>query len=230
MYFVQHLFSGDSGMKNKLLKSVFFTMMCFITLTSFNAVAFSQTVRPAPDLSVAGIRLGDEESAKIILQNYSPRYNNDLQRPMYFFYNGYGNQVMSVTAYSREHPFLVVAIEVVAVGDSYQKKHFQMKEVKSFMTDSGFFIGERPSVTSMMFAIPNVTAPKDVIKKKGEPDADEKTEKERTLRYQFNGGAEGLNARETNLKSVNFASYKAEYHFVKNRLRRFRIAADVATP
>ncbi len=60
-----------------------------------------------------------------------------------------------------------------------------MKELNSFITESGFFIGARPSVKSMMFAIANVTKPKGIIKKKGLPVVDEKIKKVRTIRYQI---------------------------------------------
>ncbi len=214
-------------MKNNSIKSVFFAVLCCALIVFAASSASSQTTQPEPELSIAGLRLGDEESAKAVLQNYSPRYDADLNRPKYFFYNGYGNQVMSVTAHSKEHPFLIVAIEVFAVGESYQKKHFQMKETKSFMSESGFFIGARPSATSLIFAIPNVTGPKEVMKKKGLPQADEKSDKVRTLRYQI-GAVKELEAQAASLKNVDFGAYTAEYRFYKNKLSRFSIAVNAA--
>ena len=214
-------------MKNNLMKSVFFVLLCFVLIVSAANQASAQAAQSEPELSVAGFRLGDEESAKNILRNYSPRYETDLNQPKYFFYNNYGTQVMSVTAHSKERPFLVVAVEVFAVGESYQKKHFQMKETNSFISDSGFFIGARPSATSLMFAIPNITGPKEIIKKEGQPQTDEKTAKVRTLRYQF-GTVKELEAREAKLKDVNFGAYTAEYRFYKNKLSRFSIAVNTA--
>jgi len=210
-------------MKYNSTKFVFYVVLCCVLIISAASSASSQAAPGEPELSVAGLRLGDEESAKTVLQNYSPRYDNDLNQPKYFFYNGYGNQVMSVTAHSKERPFLIVGIEVFAVGESYQKKHFQMKEMNSFMSESGFFIGARPSATSLIFAVPNVTGPKEVIKKKGLPQADEKSDKVRTLRYQF-GTVTKLEAQEAKLKDINFGAYTAEYRFYKNKLRRFIIA------
>jgi len=212
-------------MKNNLMKSIFFTILCCVLTVSAASSALSQTAQLEPELSVAGFRLGDEESAKNILRNYSPRYDNDLSQPKYFFYNNYGSQVMSVTAHSKERPFLVVAVEVFAVGESYQKKHFQMKDTNSFMSESGFFIGARPSATSLMFAVPNVTGPKEVIKRKGLAQADEKSDKVRTLRYQ-SGTIKELEAQEKKLKDVNFGAYTAEYRFYKNKLTRYSIAVN----
>lgn len=217
-------------MKHNGSKIVLLTLLAFsITLANLSATA--QTVRPEPELGVADFRIGgDEEKTKTLLQNYSPRYDNKLGQPKYFFYNEYGNQVMSLTGHSRERPYLIVAIEAFAVGESYQNKHFQMKDRSSFMTESGFFIGARPSATSLIFAIPNVTRPNGVIEKKGAPDADEKIDKNvRTLRYQI-GEVKELEAKEANLNGINFGSYTAEYRFYKNKLTRFSIAVNTNVP
>jgi len=215
-------------MKINNLKSIL-SALAFFLFTIFVAIpATAQTTQP--ELSVAGFRLGeDEEKVKTILQSYSPRFDNELGQPKYFFYNGYGNQVMSVTGYSKERPFLIVAIEVFSVNESYQKKHYQMKDINSFMSESGFFIGARPSVTSLLFAVPNITGPKEVIKKKGSPVADKKEKKARTLSYQFNAVGQ-LETQEPKLNGVDFGSYTAEYRFVKNKLRRFTIAVNASVP
>lgn len=217
-------------MKNVLLKSVFFGLTSFILIGFANSFALSQTTEPKPELCVAGICLGDnEEKVKTILQNYSPRYDNELQQPKYYFYNNYGNQVMAVTAHSKEHPYVIVGIEAFGVNETYQKTHYQMKELNSFMTESGFFIGARPSVTSMVFAIPNVTKAKGVIKKKGQPVMDEKIKKVRTIRYQINEVKE-LETQSAEMKKINFGSYTAEYRFVKDKLRRFSISVNTPVP
>jgi hypothetical protein len=214
-------------MKNNSFKSALFALLSCVLIASAENSASAQIAQSEPELSVSGLRLGDEESAKTVLQNYSPRYDNDLNQPKYFFYNGYGNQVMCATAHSKEHPFLVVAIEVFAVGESYQKKHFQMKETKSFMSESGFFIGARPSAASLIFAIPNVTGPKEIMKRKGQPKADEKSDKVRTLRYQTDAVKE-LETQDSKLKDINFGAYEAEFRFYKNKLSRFSIAVIAA--
>ncbi len=210
----------------------------FILLAFAGSSAFAQTAGFTPELSVEGFRLADDETAsRAVLQNYSPRYDNETNQPKYFFYNEYGNQVLSVTAHSKEHPYLIVAVEVFAVGKSYQKKHYQMKDKSFFTSESGFFLGRRPSATSMLFAAPNMTGPKEIIKKKGTPSADEKLEKTRTLIYQFSSAknansskAEMQNIKLNNAPAPVFGSYRAEYHFVKNELRRFVIKIDNVTP
>jgi hypothetical protein len=211
-------------MKTYLLKFAFFSAAAFIL--SFSAASnYSQTPAVKAELSVAGFRLGDEETAKTTLQNYSPRYDNELKQPKYYFYNEYGTQVMAITTLSRERPFLVVGIEVFAVGESYLNKHFQLKEFNSFGSGLGFFIGEKPSATSLIFAVANVTGAKEVIKKLGAPEADEKADKIRTLRYRISE-VNDLKAGEAKSKGVNFGAYSAQYRFVKNRLRRFSIAVE----
>lgn len=213
-------------MKNNLTKLAFLVTLSFVVILSANSV-FSQTVKP--ELSIAGFRLGDENTAKATLQNYSPRYDNELNQPKYFFYNEYGTQVMTITCYSKKRPFLVVGIEVFAVGESYQKKHYQLKGVNSFMSESGFFIGERPSAKSLIFAIPNVTGVKEVIKKSGVPETDEKPDKKvRILHYRLNEINE-LETHPAKNKEINFGAYTAQYRFVKNHLRRFSIAVEAAT-
>lgn len=210
-------------MKNSLTIVMFFLLTGFMLAVTANS-AYSQTVKP--ELSVAGFRLGDEAAAKNRLQGYSPRYDNELNQPKYFFYNEYGTQVMAITCYSREKPFLVVAIEVFAVGESYLNKHFQMKGVNAFVSGEGFYIGEKPSATSLIFAVPNITGAKDVIKKLGAPESDEKSdEKVRVLRYRLNEVPELKNS-ESNSAGTNFGAYTAQFRFVKNRLRRFSIAVE----
>jgi hypothetical protein len=213
-------------MKNSLLKSVFFGLISFILLGFAHSSVLSQTTESKPELCVAEICLGDnEEKVKTILQGYSPRYDNELRQPKYYFYNNYGNQVLAVTAHSKEHPFVIVGIEAFGVNESYKKTHYQMKEFNSFITESGFFIGARPSVTSMMFAVPNVTKPNGIIKKKGLPTADEKSKKVRTIRYEINSVKE-LETQSAAMKKINFGSYTAEYRFVKNKLRRFSLSVN----
>ena len=101
-----------------------------------------------------------------------------------------------------------------------------MKELNSFITESGFFIGARPSFKSMMFAIPNVTKAKGIIKKKGLPAMDEKIKKVRTIRYQIDRVKELETQEAADTKKIDFGSYTAEYRFVKNKLRRFSIAVN----
>ncbi len=214
-------------MKNYLLKLAFFSAAAFVLSVSTVSI-WSQTPAATPELSVAGFKLGDEETAKKMLQGYSPRYDNERSQPKYFFYNEYGTQVMTITCFSRERPFLVVGVEVFAVGESYQNKHYQMKSVNSFVSASGFYIGEKPSAKSLIFAIPNVTSAKEIIKKLGTPEADEKTaQKVRVLRYRLDKVPE-IETPAAKNKGINYGVYTAQFRFVKNRLRRFSIAVEAA--
>lgn len=204
----------------------------FLLILSF-AAAHAQTAQP--ELNVSGFRLGDETENAKRLQKYSPRYDEQTGQPKYLFYNEYGTQVLSLTALSKERPFLLVGIEVFAVGKSYQQKHFQLKDTSFFVSESGFFIGERPSATSMIFAVANVTGAKDVIDKKGAPDSDETSGKARTISYRLKTNGEKA-VEQTPFKTAALADnetqspfYRAEYHFVKNRLRRFSISLDAAS-
>ena len=215
-------------MKKNISKITFLIISLFLITIAANFAALAQTVQNnQPELSVAGFKLGeDEEKTKTILQGYSPRYDNESGQPKFFFYNGYGNQVMSLTGYSREHPFLIVGIEVFSVGESYQKTHYQLKDKNSFMTESGFFIGARPSVASLMFAVPNVTGPKEIIKKKGTPTNDDQSDKKvRTISYKLDA-ANQLETPQAKTKGINYGAYRAQYRFVKNKLNRFSITID----
>ena len=217
-------------MKHINLKSIFYIAAVIILTVAGSGSATAQIARPEPELSVADFRIGgDERAAQSRLQGYSPRYDNELGQPKYFFYNEYGTQVMTLTGYSRERPHLIVAIDVFAVGESYRKTHFQMKDRAAFVSESGFFIGARPSATSLIIGIPNVTGPKEVAKKQGTPATDEKDDKVRTLRYQSNEVKE-LEAKESKFKGVNFGSYKAEYRFYKNKLSRMTITVNTNVP
>lgn len=211
-------------MKNNLLKFVFLTITFFSLIILAGISVRAQMTQP--ELCVADFCLAEnEETAKTKLQGFSPRYDNERQQPKYFFYNEYGNQVMAITTQSKERPFLIVGIEVFAVDETYQKKHFQMKHTAAFTSESGFFIGLRPSTTSMIFGVPNATGPKEVIKKKGQPVSDEKPDKVRILRYKLSE-VKKLEAQESNSNRVNFGSYTAEYRFHKNNLRRLILSVE----
>ncbi|HEX8639075.1 MAG TPA: hypothetical protein VF692_13485 [Pyrinomonadaceae bacterium] len=220
-------------MKNIISKTSFRFFFFFILLVISVAFAKAQTARP--ELSVSGFRLGEETENAKRLQSFSPRYDEETGQPKYLFYNEFGTQVLSLTALSKERPFLLVRIEVFAVGKSYQQKHYQLNDTGFFVTESGFFIGERPSATSMLFAVANVTGAKDVIGKKGSPQSDEKEGKARTISYRLSVAGESVAERaqfkETALGSTSASTefYKAEYLFVKNRLRRFSFSIDAAS-
>ena len=205
----------------------------FILLVFSNIAAQAQSA--LPELSVSGFRLGEEAENAKRLQKFSPRYDEQTGQPKYLFYNEYGTQVLALTALSKERPFLLVRLEVFAVGKFYQQKHYQLKDTAFFVTESGFFIGERPSTTSMLFAVANVTGEKDVIGKKGAPHSDEKDDKTRTIFYRFNTAGDtvsgGAQFKEAALGAASISTefYKAEYRFIKNRLRRFSFSIDAAS-
>jgi hypothetical protein len=208
---------------SKIVFSIF--VFCVLTIGAAFPV-WAQMVKP--ELCVINFCIGaDEEKVKAMMPGYSPRYDNERNQPKYFFYNAHGNEVMAITAHSKERPHLIVGIEAFFVSESYQNKHYQMKNVTSFMTESGFFIGYRQSVTSLVFAVPHTTQPQEVISKKGKPEADEKSGKIRTLHYRFDSVNE-LSAAKTNLKDVKFGAYKAEFRFAHKKLSRFNISADTS--
>jgi hypothetical protein len=224
-------------MKNIVSKTssrVFSVSFSLFILLVFSAVA-AQAKSASPELSVSGFRLGEESENAKRLQNFSPRFDEQTGQPKYLFYNEYGTQVLSLTAHSKERPFLLVGIEVFAVGKSYQQKHYQLKDTAFFVSESGFFIGERPSATSLLFAVANVTGAKDVIAKKGAPQSDEKDDETRTISYRVDAAGKP-SAGQVQFKEMalglSLASgefYKAEYRFVKNRLRRFSFSIDAAS-
>ncbi len=170
-------------------------------------------------MSVAGLKLGDRVSGKAFLNLYQPRTDED-GLPKYYFYNGRGTTVMKVTAASVEDLYFVTEIEVFEVGDSYQKRHFFLKDIGHFVTESGIFIGFRQTGSGLALAlivgVPNVgrnniIGPKDVIKRKGEPDKRAVNEKETTFDYHTDDVA----ASDAKYK------YTAFYRFYKKELTRF---------
>jgi hypothetical protein len=175
-------------------------------------------------MSVAGIGLGDRESARAFLADYSPGMLED-GRPAYYFYNKYGTQVMKVTAASFEDRFFVTEIEVFSVGRSYKKGHYHAEKIGWFITESKIFIGYKQSVRSMLIGIPNVSrgdmiGPKDVVKKKGEPTGREKTGERETVTYDLPDVE--IKDETTENKTKRF-SYFARYEFNKNKLKKFTL-------
>jgi hypothetical protein len=188
-----------------------------IAVLGFNALA--QGANTLPELSVAGIKLGDRESAKAFLNGYSLRKGAD-GRFAYFFYNSLGTQVMKLTAQSAEEPYFITEIEVFSVGRSYLEQHYVAKDLGAFTTESGIFIGQKASVSSVMFGVPNRIGPKDVVKKKGEPTNREKTGKDESIIYAL---------ANMKLPAGEF-DYTARYEFSKNKLKKFslKISSDTA--
>ena len=182
----------------------------FIAVLGFCALA--QGANLSPDLGVAGVKLGDRESAKAFLSGYSLRLGKD-GRLAYFFYNSQGTQVMKLTAASSEEPFLITEIEVFSVGRSYLEQHYVAQDIGIFRSDNGIFIGEKASASSMIWGIPNRIGPKDVVKKQGAPTKQEKSGKGETILY-----------AQPNIKLPGGTfDYSARYEFSKSKLKKFTL-------
>ena len=198
----------------------YFVVLAAIILTlTFTTVQAQEKTRSAPDVSVAGLKLGDRVSGKAFLGIYQPRMDED-NLPKYYFYNGQGTTVMKITAASVEDPYFVTEIEVFRVGELYQKRHFFLKDLGHFVTESGIFIGFRQKAgnlaLAMIVGVPNIgrsniIGPNDVVRRKGEPDSRAVNDKEETFDYRF----DSLSVGGTNYK------YSAFYRFYKRELKRF---------
>lgn len=188
-------------------------------LHSSSIIQAQEKKQLVPELTVAGLKLGDRESGKAFLHLYQPRTDED-NVPKYYFYNGQGTTVMKVTAASIEDPFFVTEIEVFRVSEAYQKRHFFLKDTGHFVTESGIFIGLRQKAgnlaLAMLVGVPNIgrsniIGPNDVIRRKGEPDDRETKDKEETFDYRIEniqvGGADH--------------KYSAFYRFYKRELKQF---------
>ena len=203
-----------------------FVFLLFLIIQVANvSIVNAQKSENTPELSVAGIELGNRESAKKFLTDgYSPRPEED-GRASFYFYNEWGTQVMRLTADSMDDPYYLTEIEVFGVGESYTNTHYVAKDTGIFATENGIFIGYRQSVASIIIGIPNVgrknrIGPKDVIGIKGEPLERKKTEENReVVTYEFS---------DVKLPGENVtADYAARYEFYKKRLRRFSIKINV---
>ncbi len=190
-----------------------------VALTAFAAAHAQEKPRSDPEMSVAGLRLGDRQSGKAFLELYQPRTDED-GLPKYYFYNGQGTTVMKVTAASVEDPYFVTEIEVFGVGESYQKRHYFLKKTPHFVTESGIFVGFRQNGKSLALALivgvpnvgrSNIIGPKDVIKRKGEPDDRADKDHETTFKY---------HADDVPVGDAKF-KYTAFYRFYKKELLRF---------
>lgn len=190
-----------------------------LSFASASAIHAQEKMRSVPEMSVAGLKLGDRESGKAFLGLYQPRTDED-GLPKYYFYNGQGTTVMKITAASVEDPYFVTEIEVFWVNPSYQKTHYFLKKTPHFITESGMFIGFRQSGKSLALALivgvpnvgrSNIIGPKDVIKRKGEPDSRAVNDKEETFDYHVN---------DLKVADANY-NYSAFYRFYKRELMRF---------
>lgn len=200
---------------------VFLPFLVFIILFLGVFSVRAQETKIAPEMSVAGIRLNDEASAKAFLGNYSAR-RDQKTRPVYFFYNDEGTEVLKLTAFSEAKPFLLVAAEVFSVGESYQDRHYVLQDRSVFPTESGFYVGEHQSAKSLLFAVREITRPGSLVKKKGKPSEDVKEEKKETITYNFDE-----NAFSTTDEKMKIANYTAVYEFRNKMLKRFKFEIEL---
>lgn len=209
-------------MNKAVLKKAFSGILMMPLLIGLCLIsAAAQEAKIAPEMSVAGARLNDETSGKAFLGNFSAT-RDEQNRPVYYFYNEFGTEVMKLTAFSEARPHLIIAAEVYRVGESYQKKHYVLRDKSSFMTESGFFVGERQTAKSLLFAIAEITDPKELVKKKGEPTEDVKEDKKQTITYKFD--EKSFPASEGAMK---IAAYTAVYEFRGKRLRKFSLSVEL---
>lgn len=190
----------------------------FIFVLSIQAQESSEM---KPEMSVAGIELGNRESAKKFLgDGYAPRLEQD-GTVGYYFYNKWGNQVLRLNAPSMDDKYFITEIEVFRVGRKYQKNHYQAENIKYFSTENNIFIGFKQSAMFMIAGIKNAGKinqfkPKHIVKIKGEPTERNKAEKKReTLIYKMQ------DVQLSNQK--NGVRYEASYEFYKKKLKRFKM-------
>lgn len=193
-----------------------FTVLFFIASINAQSVETSTGRRPAPEMSIAGVKLNDEASGRAFLAGYSFR-RNEANHPVYYFYDRYRTQVLAFTALSPERRFLITAAEIFRVGHTYMKTYYVLKDVP-FQTESGFFLGDRPSAAASIFGVSNHVGVKKLIARKGTPDERAKSGKIETLRYAFSGSPAG---------DVPAGAYRAEYVFSDGKLDKLRIETEL---
>lgn len=205
-------------MKPTIFLKILFFAAAFLV---FSDVISAQDKKIAPELSVAGIKLGDRASAKKFLGTYSAG-TGDEGEPQYSFWNKFGNQVMTVHALSFEDPYFITKIEVFYAPASYMGRHYVLKDQGFFVSENGIFIGYRQSAASMIVGIPNVgrsdrIGPNDIEKKLGEPTTRSKEDKKEILTYDLKKIDLEIDGKKAPV------DYLAQYESNKNKLRRFSI-------
>jgi hypothetical protein len=176
------------------------------------------------DLSISGIRLGDRASAKKFLSEY--QFGQEGDAAVYHFYNSRATSVLKLTAADARDPYFLTSLEVFAVTDAYQGRHFVAKEIGTFQTESGIFVGFRQSgkgvALALLVGVPNVSrdnmiGPKDVIGIKGEP-TERMTEGD-AERFVYK--LSGITVPDAPGKAFD---YTAQYVFRNKKLKRFSIS------
>ena len=202
----------------------FTVLSCTILFVLSLVIGVSAQERTAsPDMSVAGLKLGDRESGKAFLSEYQPRMADG--GPAYYFYNKNADTVMKVTVASDDDRFFVTGIEVFAVDEKYRSRHFQLDKIGHFITESGIFIGWKQSgkgiAATLIIGVPyplgvNSIGQKEVVARFGEPQERKKTGDDETLDYRLasivvpNAGGRSW-------------GYTSHFEFHKHDLQRFSI-------
>jgi hypothetical protein len=177
-----------------------------------------------PDLSVAGVKLGDRISGKAFLGKFQPR-TSEGGTPSYYFYNKNANTVMKITAASFDDPYFVTGIEVFWVDKTYTNRHFYLDKIENFETESGVFIGSRQSgrgiAATLIIGSPmplgvNHVSPKDILRRKGVPTSQSRNGKKETLDYH-------IESIDVNTQDALKFGYAAQYQFERGWLQRFSI-------
>jgi len=203
-----------------MTKSIFGAVFILIVFGS----AFAQK-KDTPEMSVAGVTLGDRESAKKFLDGYQPRTDEGTCR--YYFYNSRATTVMKLTAASCEDKHLITSIEVFGVDETYTKRHFVADKLGHFVTESGLFIGFRQTGSGLALAlivgVPNIArnnmiGPKDVVKIKGEPAERNKDGKVETIKYKIDG---------VSVESKPY-DYSSRFEFYGKEMTRFEMRIEPA--
>ncbi len=207
----------------------------FLIIAATGILGQSREKTPGPDVSVAGVRLGDRDSAKKFLDGY--QYRTDGGVPTYYFYNSHVTTVLKLTGASFEDPYFINEIEVYKVGQEYQAKHFVLEKMGHFLTESGIHVGFRQSGADIAFSLTvgipgvvgdSITHAKYVIKKVGEPTSRAKVGEEETLDYRVDNFA--LPTGDEAGRGQKY-TYTAQYRFYKNKLNRFTMKiVPIVTP
>lgn len=201
------------------IKSILLTTLSMAILT---AGIIAQT-KVVPEMSVAGVKLGDRDSAKKFLDGYQPRTEEGTCT--YYFYSSRGTVVMKLTAASCEDKYMITAIEAFAVDETYTKRHFVADKLGHFVTENGLFIGFRQTggglAIALIVGVPNLArnnmiGPKDVVKIKGEPATRSKDGKVETITYKIDDIAVGDAKYD----------YSSRFEFYGKEMTKFELRID----
>lgn len=201
----------------------FFGMIAALMFLS-TCVAFAQDKLRVtrPDTEVSGVRLADRASAKAFIGGFQPRFGED-GRPVYYFYNRLGDQVLKMTAASFEDRYFLTELEVYRVGKSYTAAHFQTDKIGIFKTDNDIFTGYKESLTASIIGVPNLDGKaragvKTVIKKLGDPQ-ERKVEGDSEILI-YNRETVDFPDEKSPGAKLSFG-YDARYEFREGKLKKF---------